>query len=256
MCLTMRFFGFIFALTIVLVSCNKDLRREVEQLKFEKDELVKAVQYLDRQITYEVNPIVLVDGYESIVVGDKIWMMHNLNIDKYANGDEIQEITSEKEWSQTKSGAWSYYNNDPDFGDKYGKIYNWYAVNDPRGLCPDGWEVPSFNDWIDLVDYYGGTYLAPNALKSDKGWDMFNGKNYSNFNALPGGYRPTTDGISTDFDGLSGGVWWSSTSSKVYFNVFNKNAWGIDICSNFTYRADNGWYVGQSVRCIKKLNSN
>lgn len=125
------------------------------------------------------------------------WMPENLNVDKFRNGDEIPEIRDAAAWEaagESKQPAWCYYENDPTNGEKYGKLYNWYAVADPRGLCPSGWHVPSDAEWTALTDYLGGNELAGMKMKSTNGWEPYegksgNGNNESGFSGLPGGYR-------------------------------------------------------------------
>jgi uncharacterized protein (TIGR02145 family) len=198
------------------------------------------------------------DNYAVINVNGIIWMTSNLNTDTFANGDYIPEVREESAWLDLDSGAWCYYDNNPAMGDKYDRIYNWYAVGDERGLCPCGWEVASDQDWQDLVAYYGGKYASVYYLNSDSGWCQKGlSANASGFNALPGGYRPThleSGGTNNDFDGRCGGVWWSSTEGMLILDKYvrNKTAYGMDLNLSDTYRANNAWYVGQYVRCVKQ----
>ena len=91
--------------------------------------------------------------YKSINIGKQVWMQENLIVDKFQNGDVIQEINTAKKWKEArekKQPAWCYYNFDKKNGDKYGKLYNWFAVNDSRGLAPAGWRIPKEEDWTTL----------------------------------------------------------------------------------------------------------
>lgn len=235
-----------------LASCDSKLKKDIRTMENDIRGLVDAIHYLNTKIQYEQNQVFIIDGYKAIKVENTIWMAENLNTDSYANGEKIIEVRDEKEWRNLKEGAWCYYNNDEAHGKKYGKLYNWYAVSDPRGLCPSGWKVASNEDWTNLINFYGGRYLASYALSSDTAWNPPNGSNHSGFNALPGGYRPNTNESEDDFDGLSGGVWWTSTNDNPIFGFINiKGAWGMDICPQNTFNAKNGWYVGESVRCVK-----
>lgn len=83
------------------------------------------------------------DAMPTIQIGTQKWMSKNLDVAFYRNGDPIPQVTSPTAWAVLSTGAWCYYNNDPIQGNKYGKLYNWYAVNDPRGLVPQGWHIPS-----------------------------------------------------------------------------------------------------------------
>ena len=94
--------------------------------------------------------------FKSVKIGNQEWMSDNLNVDHFRNGDIIPEVKSKDDWKEAgKNGqpAWCYYENDPKNGEKYGKFYNWYAVNDPRGLAPEGWHVPSDGEWTEMINF-------------------------------------------------------------------------------------------------------
>lgn len=197
-----------------------------------------------------------IDGISAVRIDGTVWARRNLNTSQYCNGDTIPEIRETKKWRKARSGAWSYYENDPEYGKKYGKLYNWYAVNDPRGLCPCGWTVASDRDWQSLVAYFGGKFESIRYLLHSSDWptDPWR-KDNSGFDALSGGFRPTPEGShdGSDFDGLSGGVWWASTPDLWRFvAVPNGTAWGMDLGNSYAYRANNGTFVGKSVRCVQK----
>jgi len=146
-----------------------------------------------------------------------------------------------------KSGipAWCYYNNDPRNGPKYGKLYNWYAVNDPRGLAPAGWTLPTDADWTKMMYYLGGQQMSGKKLKSDSGWIDGNiGTNESVFTGLPGGYR-VENGIFLNLGSI--GTWWSSTESKALTAVdfYLSLSGSLGMSSNPRQR-------GESIRCIRK----
>ena len=93
---------------------------------------------------------------KSVKIGNQEWMSENLNVDHFRNGDIIPEVKSKEDWEEAgKNGqpAWCYYENDPKNGEKYGKFYNWYAVNDPRGLAPEGWHIPSDGEWTEMINF-------------------------------------------------------------------------------------------------------
>lgn len=170
----------------------------------------------DPDIIVEENPITDIDGnvYKTINIGNQRWMVENLNVSHFRNGDPIPEAKTKTQWALTGTDgkpAWCYYNNDPGNASTYGKLYNWYALNDPRGLEPEGWRVPSTKEWAKLIDYLGGDDIAGNKLKSMSGWDSSgNGDNSSRFTGLPGGGRL----INGDFSDLGrAGIWWSSTEN-------------------------------------------
>ncbi len=150
---------------------------------------------------------------EEVKIGDQIWMTRNLNVDKFCNGDPIPEAKTNEEWikaGENGEPAWCYYDNDPENGEKFGRLYNWYAVNDPRGLAPEGWHIPSDEEWTTLVDYLGGEDEANIKMRSSVGWENDGeGNNESGFSALLGGYRNSYG----DFNDLGEcASWWTSTA--------------------------------------------
>ncbi|MFA6571391.1 MAG: fibrobacter succinogenes major paralogous domain-containing protein, partial [Bacteroidota bacterium] len=134
----------------------------------------------------------------TILIGTQVWMKKNLDVDHYRNGDTIPEVKDPKIWAKLKTGAWCYYGNSLDEGKIYGKLYNWFAVNDPRGLAPAGWHIPTDTEWTTLTSNLGGESGAGGKMKSkgtlegDDGlWFRPNtgASNESGFSALPGGWR-------------------------------------------------------------------
>ena len=173
----------------------------------------------------------------------------NLNTDKFRNGDLIPEAKTNQEWieaGKNKQPAWCYYDNKPENGEKYGKLYNWYAVNDARGLAPRGWHVPTASEINTLVNYLGGTSVAGGALKDTSSyWASPNvgATNSSGFTALPGGYREAIRFIYIGYNA----VFWSSTvynqGAATAMGIINGDA-GVSVAP--------GWLSqGFSVRCIK-----
>jgi uncharacterized protein (TIGR02145 family) len=131
-------------------------------------------------------------------------MAVNLDVDHFRNGDRIPEAKTKEEWKYAGERglpAWCYYDNDPANGRVYGKLYNIYAVNDPRGLAPEGWHMTSDREWDVLMDYLFGTEVAGGKLKETgtTHWQSPNhgATNESSFSALPGGYR-VSDGAFYD----------------------------------------------------------
>ena len=111
---------------------------------------------------------------DEVTIGKQVWMVENLNVDKFRNGDPIPHAETNEEWekaSDNKQPAWCYYDNDPANDTKYGKLYNWYAVNDSRGLAPAGFHIPSDSEWTVLIDYLGGKEVAGVKMKSTSGWE-------------------------------------------------------------------------------------
>ena len=108
-------------------------------------------------------------SHNEVTIGSQVWMTENLNVDKFRNGDPIPEAKTYEEWKkagENKQPAWCNYKNDPANGEKYGKLYNWFAVNDPRGLAPKGCHIPSDKEWTVLTDFLGGNKVAGTKMKS------------------------------------------------------------------------------------------
>jgi uncharacterized protein (TIGR02145 family) len=189
----------------------------------------------------------LTSNYPLIEIGNQGWMQINLNEDKFRNGDTIPEVRDSTEWrkaSENQEPAWCYYNND-EANAKYGKLYNWYAVNDPRGLAPEGWHIPTDAEWTTLTDFLGGDGKAGVKMKSTEGWyDNGNGTNSSGFSGLPGGSRDGS-GAFNYFD--YSGFWWSSSESSTL------SAWHCYLYSSNgnVGRTNNSKEKGLSVRCLR-----
>jgi hypothetical protein len=159
---------------------------------------------------------------ETVKIGTQEWTVKNLDVTRYRNGDIIPEVKDPKEWVELKTGAWCYFDNDPKNGEIYGKLYNWYAVNDRRGLAPEGFHIPSD---IELDN-------VPNL------------KDSARFNGLPGGYRYDS-GIFYNIGNY--GNWWSST------NKDKSNAWNRFLNYNYgnVEKSVSNKTNGFSVRCIR-----
>lgn len=185
---------------------------------------------------------------DSLVICTQKWATRNLDVVKYRNGDPIPQVTNPVDWGNLTTGAWCYYNNDPANGAVYGKLYNWYAVNDPRGLAPAGWHIPTWQEWVALSDCLGGDAVSGGAIKETGTvhWLAPNmgAVNSSGFTALPGGWRSTGGGFTQR--GLQAS-WWSS-------NFFLPDyPWGRSVEYN-TEQASGGSNVethGFSIRCVK-----
>ena len=173
------------------------------------------------------------------------WTKTNLNVSTYRNGDSIPQVQDLEVWAKLTTGAWCYANNDPSNGTKYGKLYNWYAVNDPRGLAPKGYHIPTEKEWATLTQSLGNDPLAGGKMKATgtQDWRSPNqdATNESGFSGLPGGRRNNNDEM--DRSGIGAfGHWWSSD---------------YPVCRTLSYyggnvlREDMDMKNGLSVRCVK-----
>jgi uncharacterized protein (TIGR02145 family) len=150
-----------------------------------------------------------------VTICDQIWTLENLDVTTYRNGDPIPQVTDPNVWETLTTGAWCYYDNDPANGAVYGKLYNWHAVTDPRGLAPVGYHVPTEAEWQTLIETcLGGATIAGGKMKETGlvHWDSPNAgaTNSSGFTGLPGGYKDKN--AASTFEYLREvGFWWSSS---------------------------------------------
>ena len=187
-------------------------------------------------------------GNQDVRIGNQVWTRTNLNVSTYRNGDAIPQVQDAKAWEKLTTGAWCYYENKTANGTKYGKLYNWYAVNDPRGLAPKGYHIPSDAEWTILSDYLGGENEAGTKMKSTSGWiDNGNGNNTSGFAGLPGFYRYSF-GIFCPRSVQDIGLWWSSSVNAYDINISLSRAL---FSRDFINRDFHNKREGLSVRCIK-----
>ena len=183
-----------------------------------------------------------------IVIGTQTWTTKNLDVDTFRNGEAIPEAKTFNDWQaagDNNQPAWCYYENDVVNGNKYGKLYNWYAVNDARGLSPSGWHIPTDLEWTVLFTFLGGNEAAGKKMKSSSGWSRDgNGTNSIGFTGLPSGSR--------NYYGAFGdvgyfGSWWSASETNGAF------AWIRFLDHKYINRNRSycGKSSGLSVRCVK-----
>lgn len=202
------------------------------------DQLLERIEILEE----EIFKVADVDGnvYRTLKIGDQVWMAANLRTTKYRNEDPVATGLDDSEWGSTTDGAYAMYDDDSAMSLAYGNLYNWFAIDDTRGLCPEGWRVASSADWTQLVDYLQGEYGwtndagdtdgVGNNLKSCRQigsplegdcdtsdhprWKehaTHHGKDHVGFSALPGGYRHPNGNYS--WLGHNG-YWWTSTEDS------------------------------------------
>lgn len=187
-----------------------------------------------------------------VTIGTQVWMQRNLDVSVYRNGDTIPQVTDPSQWAGLTTGAWCYNSNDPANGPVYGKLYNWYAVNDARGLAPTGWHIPSNTEMVTLQSFLGGHDVAGGKMKEagTTHWASPNTEatNESGFTALPGGFRLTGGGF--QLVGL-GANWWAS---NLDFTLDTGHAYscGLSFGNGTLGIGSNILQGGFSVRCIKE----
>ncbi len=238
-----------------------------------------------------------IDGneYTTVIIGDQEWMAENLRASRYNNGDDIPTGLSDTEWENTTDGAYAIYphgsidglNSDAEVVEAYGKLYNWYAVDESRGLCPAGWSVPSHDDWTQLEQYicnalgnsdcetqfpYDNTTTGwrgtneGNALKSCRQvgsplegcntsehprWNSHSthyGFDEFGFSALPGGYRGTYGSYLSIGDI---GIWWCSSegsSSYAWHRIMHRHHGDVN-------RLIYNKHYGFGLRCFRDIDN-
>jgi uncharacterized protein (TIGR02145 family) len=188
----------------------------------------------------------------TVTIGTQVWMLKNLDVSIYKNGDTIPQVTDPEAWASLTNGAWCYYDNDSSQNATYGKLYNWYAVADPRGLAPAGYHIPSDAEWTTLSMGLGGD-LAEGGKMKETGtthWTTPNtgATNSSGFTGLPGGNRIANGSNGPFFDVGVYGYWWSSTESSP------THAWYrylLSTVSSITHGNNFSKNYGFSVRCLR-----
>ncbi len=187
--------------------------------------------------------------YNTIVIGTQTWMVQNLKTSKYQNGDNITYVPSNTYWANSNYGAWCNYENTNSNSTKYGRLYNWFAIQDPRKIAPEGWRISTESDWQTLIDYLGGEAICGGKLKdqSISYWLQPNvgATNESGFTARAGGNRTST------------GIYQNVATSAMFWAL---NSFDTD--SSFAYTLNNSSTeiiktvfsnkAGLSVRCIKE----
>jgi uncharacterized protein (TIGR02145 family) len=209
-------------------------------------------------LDFECTSIIDIDGntYQTIQIGEQLWMQENLKVTHYSNGDAIPNITNNGDWGSLSTGAYGDYDNNPSNSDTYGRLYNWYTVDDSRGACPEGWHMPSDEEFLALEMFLGmseseanstdwrgtneGSKLAGNAELWDSG-DLEQNSAFgsSGFNALPAGYRNQGNYI--------------SLQHQSYFWSSSETGWSrvMDSSRSDVLRFTVGNQSGYSVRCIR-----
>ena len=220
------FFGLSILLSSAFFSCSSN--------KVKKDETIQKAP---------VRP--------PVTIGNQTWTTQNLDVDQFSNGDKIPEAKSQEEWisaMKSKKPAWCYYYNDAKNGVMSGKLYNWYAVSDARGLAPSGWHVPTDDEWTTLVKFLGDDKSLEEKIKSTEGWkNDENGKNTSGLSLVPGGYRYSNGFF--DPTGSSAYYWSASIDNQLKGDsIALGRSLGFD-GSFQTYWLSKG--LGLSVRCVK-----
>jgi len=197
-----------------------------------------------------------IDGneYQTITIGGQEWMAENLKTLTYRDGTPIEYPGEDNaSWEDNTDGAYAWHDNNSDNHDTYGVLYNWPAVNNPGGLCPEGWHMPTDDEWQRLVDYLGGSEVGGGAMKSTRTepgpHPRYNAPNNgatnsSGFTGLPGGLRRSNGSFRET--GLYG-AWWASDEGEE-LDTWHRSIFNLDTTVyHFVY----GKGSGMSIRCVK-----
>ncbi len=184
-----------------------------------------------------------IDGnvYHTVIIGTQQWMVENLKTTKFNDGSSIPTETDNEAWIALTSPGYCWCNNQSGYKSTYGALYNWYAVNTGK-LAPEGWHIPSVNEWNTLINYLGGEEAASAKLRETgtMHWKNLNKEstNEVGFTALPGGYRYAFGGTE-----MGETCYFWSTQSSTYLILNNSvSVWTPWVDANS---------IGLSVRCIK-----
>jgi uncharacterized protein (TIGR02145 family) len=206
----------------------------------------------EKSFTTRTDTFTDVDGniYNSQTIGSQQWMVENLRTTRFNDGTDIPQVTDTTAWDTLDTPGYCWYDNNPSKNKAtYGAFYNWYTINTEK-LCPDGWHVPSNEDWFDLANYLGGEMLAGGKLKDigESYWKSPNtaASNITGFSALPGGLRGD-NGVFGYMGNL--GAWWASDGSVYYPD--KASFWTLTYNSGSLIYGTWPKVSGFSVRCLK-----
>lgn len=233
-----------FVVLLVLWGCE-----EKEPIKPDNPLNGKTTAVFNSNLSYGKMSDIEGNEYKTITIGSQTWMAENLRTTRYRNGDSIPNVIENSEWGNLSTGAFCNYNNstNEDSIATFGRLYNWFAVSDDRGLAPKGWRVPDVYDWEILTVYLGGDSLASSNLKEvgNTHWgDPFDSNNCSGFTALPSGRRYLVQ----NFSGIGYySVYWTSSE----FENTKAGFLYLFCYDSFVWKGLNYKQNGYAIRCIK-----
>jgi uncharacterized protein (TIGR02145 family) len=245
-----------FVMTVIIsTSCGTKVSNEALEINdfsttIDESATIEASGNDEKSTISEASKLSEASIPNEVTIGNQVWKTKNLNVNKFRNGDLIPEAKNFEEWElscKNSKPIWCYYNFDSTKSEKYGKLYNIFALRDPRILAPEGFRLPNENDWMTLVNYIGGKEVAGKKLKSTSDWmNNGNGTNFYGWSGLPGGF---INGKRFYYGG-NGGNWWGgkallNNSSMIDF-------YSLDSEYDKLIYVETGLneMVGMSVRCL------
>jgi uncharacterized protein (TIGR02145 family) len=235
-------FALIVLFLISTYSCKKDKKEEANSPMYGEN-----VSDIDGNI------------YHTVIIGTQQWMVENLKVTRYRNGDTIPNVIDSLAWYDLTTGAYCNYGNSPGKAITYGRLYNFYTISDTRNICPAGWHVPSSEEWTTLIDFLGGENVAGGKMKelgtTHWEWTYKDFTNDYGFTALPGGRRSGGDDpyLDNEYKGRyaffgNQAYWWSTTTMSLDDWVTGYEI-GTQSYSIIAFRDPKN--TGHSIRCIK-----
>lgn len=221
---------------------------ETDKIRVELVEVNRTPIIFNRELKYEKLIDVDKNTYNTIKIGNQIWMAENLKTTHFKNGDRIDQFLDDKIWQESDKPTWVNYNFDTMYNSSYGKFYNWLAIVDKRGLCPSGWRIPKIGDWQQLIKNVGK--FSPGALLKEVGTSKWkipnaNSSNFYGFTATPSGFIDAENSFVNLGEQAS---WWSVS---VYLNDYISTAHLTYSDDKFEIKATPN-STGLPVRCIKE----
>lgn len=239
------FLIFIFISVLSFFSCGPSAEEIAAKEKAIQDSIYAVVAAQAAQA--EIDGTLQSSNLETVEIGTQTWTTQNLNVSYFRNGEPIPEARTNEEWKEaarTHKPAFCYYNNSQ-ATIQQGKLYNWYAVIDKRGLAPEGYHVPNRDEWFTLFKYFGRDQF--NSTNRSAGYEM---KSKNGFNAIPAGIRYEQGSFNLMNEEAH---WWTFSNNYEESKPYHHHA-GIEYRTGFTYLPGASTFdagVGMSVRCIK-----
>jgi len=223
-----------------------DALTKTELLQYE------SIPFINELKVTETPTVTDVDGnvYQTVQIGEQVWMTENLKTTKFKNGTTILLVTDNAAWSNLSSAGYTGYNNNRRIGNVFGALYNWYTV-ETGNLCPTGWHVPTDAEWTTLTNYLGGSHVAGGKLKEGGTTHWYSpnagATNESGFTAFGGGFR-NRFGEFRDIGNL--GYWWSATETS-NSPITHARVLHLTHVTGGAYNFGQNKKIGFSVRCVK-----
>jgi len=222
----------VFAIVVLFISCKKTGNQLNNQSTITSSNSTINFSCIGKPVGKFGSGTTDIDGnnYKTVIIGSQEWIAENLKVTRFNNGTLIANIQHDDSWGNDTTGAWCYYLNNQSNYFVYGKLYNGYVVTSKNKVCPQGWHIPSNNEWNTLINFLGGNKTngiegTGSKMKEIKLWgDTTYASNTSLFTALPSGLRRMHNndcgcGNSTFTDVYYETQWWCSDEVSKYVKI-------------------------------------